>query len=696
MESLDNLEATLAQHVEIHRQLPACWNAFFARFGVLRPIQIASIPLIIAGNDVLVTAPTAGGKTEAVVAPICERLLTGRWEKLSTLLITPTRALVNDLFERLIRPLSELGIVLGRKTADHTLAFEIGPEQFIVTTPESLESLLTFRRHVLAHVRAIIIDEIHLLDGGPRGDQLRLLLQRLRLLISHLSKGTCTLQVVALSATLPDARRTADAYLGQSAQIVTVSGQREIDASVITVIGDERDRAEAAVVGSEVFPDVRKALVFVNSRKQVDSSAHYFNYGRFASAAVLGHHGSLSKAERENAEARFKSEQCAICVATMTLEIGIDIGDVDLVICMDPPFSLASFLQRIGRGCRRLQGRTRVLCVASSQARRLIFEGMIEQAAIGLPNGPRTPFRRSVIVQQALAYLKQVDGNRRTIRQLKRALTTTALPSNSESVVESVLSDMVTRGLIDRQGEVYQPASEGWSFIQSSRIFANIESTPLEIELHDVETGNLISTARSIPVGGDNTIRLAGRSFKVVGSDGRRVKVQGAENATGVPVYQPRSLPYAYDVGVMVARRLGVPMHRIVAIVGDSKLFVMTWLGMLNNAFLAEAVRADGVDCRPFPFGLSFHSDFSNAIQALLEKCASRVVDGNLASQVVVERFADLGPHFRLLSEPLQRLARQDWCDQDFLRRWFAHITEIEIVPLDSELGQNLRTVIKP
>ncbi len=695
MLNTDDLSENFAQHVKLRQRLGNSWNAFFARFGSLRPVQLAAIPPIVAGNNVLVTAPTAGGKTEAVVAPICERLRAGRWEGLSILLITPTRALVNDLFERLSRPMSDLGIVLGRKTADHAIARDDGPEQFVITTPESFESMLTFRKQKLANIRAIIIDEIHLLDGTPRGDQLRLVLQRLRLFLDHLSGGTRTLQIVALSATLPDARRTADTYLGPAAHIVSVSGQREIEARVITAIGDDRERAEAAVIASEVFPDVRKVLVFVNKRSLVDASAQHFQYGRFATASVHGHHGSLSKSERENAESRFKSDRFSVCVATMTLEIGIDIGDVDLVICMDPPFALASFLQRIGRGCRRLQGKTRVLCVASNRARQLIFEGMIEQAKLGIPRGPNIPFRRSVLVQQTLAYLKQVDRNHRTNAQLQRTLTTEVRPPIIVSVLDTTLADMTSQGFLDRRNDIFQPASEGWTFIQSSRIYANIESQPAEIELLDVETGKLIATAASLGSEG-NTVRLAGKSYDVVGTEGRRVKLRAAGDATATPSYQARSLPYAFDVGIAVARRLGVPDNRIVTVITDDKMFVMTWIGMLNNAFLAEAARQDGLKCKPLPFGLCLPADQSASVQAVLQKCVARLADGGLARQVPVERHADVGPYFQNLSDSVQKFARQDWLDHEYLKRWVDQISEVELVPLSSDLGQDILAVIKP
>ena len=176
----ENVDELLALHRTIRHRLPNTWNAFFARFGKLRPIQLAAIPEILKGSNVLITAPTAGGKTEAVAAPLCERLKAERWTGLSILLVTPTRALVNDLFHRLEKPCHDIGVALARKTGDHPLP-EHSSEQFVITTPESLESLLTRNRERLARVRAIVMDEVHLLDGTPRGDQLRFILRRLEI-----------------------------------------------------------------------------------------------------------------------------------------------------------------------------------------------------------------------------------------------------------------------------------------------------------------------------------------------------------------------------------------------------------------------------------------------------------------------------------------------------------------------------------
>src|SRR4051794_26461413 len=105
MSDSSEVDQLIAQHRALRDQMPRAWNPFFARFGSLRAVQLAAMPPILIGKNALITAPTAGGKTEAVIAPVCQRLVSGAWQDLSVLLITPTRALVNDLYQRLLKPI---------------------------------------------------------------------------------------------------------------------------------------------------------------------------------------------------------------------------------------------------------------------------------------------------------------------------------------------------------------------------------------------------------------------------------------------------------------------------------------------------------------------------------------------------------------------------------------------------------------
>jgi ATP-dependent Lhr-like helicase len=670
--------------------MPRAWNAFFAGFGNLRPVQLQAMPVVLSGRNVLVTAPTAGGKTEAVLAPVCERLARDRWPGLSVLVVTPTRALVNDLYARLCRPLDQMRIRLGRKTADHGLP-EDAPDQVLLTTPESVESLLTFRREALERVRAVVLDEIHLLDGSPRGDQLRALLGRLSAFRHHAGgAGFTGLQSVAMSATVSDPRRLAAAYLGPSPEIVAVAGLRELEARLLVAGGTDRQRAEQAIAAAEAFEEVHKVLVFVNSRKQVDAGAGDFRCGRFSRRPVYGHHGSLSKAQREEVEARFKSDREAVCVATMTLEVGIDIGDIDLVVCMDPPFSLASFLQRIGRGCRRLNGRTRVLCVARDRAGELMFQALVRQAGLGMPPGPTAPFRRSVLFQQVLAYLKQVPKHRRVAEQFVKILAADARPAVTARHVQDVLADMVTTGFLEKQREVYLPASEGWGFIEGSGIYANIQANPLEVELVDVESGKVVATVAGVR-GQSGGIRVAGRSYDLVPGGSpftQRVRVGGDHQDS--PKYHARSLPYAFDVGACLAALLGVRPGELVAVRVGQSVVVMTWLGKLLNAVLASGLAKRGVAVAHGSFHLTLALTDEGGLLSLIREVVEDTIRSNPLGTLKTEQMVDLGPHFRQLSPDEQTKAREDWLDEGFLRAWCEGLTEVRMVPADSETAADL------
>lgn len=691
---MDDLDDLRKQHQSLRASMPHAWNAFFARFGSLRPIQLASMPSILSGKSALVTAPTAGGKTEAIAAPICELMARHRWPGLSVLLITPTRALVNDLYRRLEQPLSTMKIGLGRKTGDHP-GWDNPNLQFLVTTPESTESLLTFHRDALAGIKAVAIDEVHLLDGTARGDQLRLVLQRLSRFLQHRGGDHFVgLQRVAMSATVAEPGRVADAFLGPGATVVSVPGQRAIESKIVTAAGDDRERILAAVEAIETFRDVRKVLVFVNSRTLVDVAASHFKVGRFAKAPIYGHHGSLSKHYREDVEQRFKNDECAVCVATMTLEIGIDIGDIDLVVCLDPPFSLSSFLQRIGRGCRRLKGITRVLCVARDRESELIFHALLNQSQIGMPNGPRIPFRRSVLIQQFLAYLRQVDRHRRTSAQFRQALSSDDIAGLAGESQEQFLDELTADGLLVRDAKVYQPGAKGWSFIESSSIYTNIAPVPFETTLIDADSGKPIVSVAAVRTQ-DGGIRVAGKSYEVLpGGNASRQLVRASDQHGDGPRYHSRSLPYSFDIGAALSNLLGYSRESIACLrVGDG-VAVFTWLGKLLNLALAKSMKELGVTAQAGAFHIRASTVAVDSAIELLRKASALTVAKNPMAEIDLGKVVDLGPYFDYLTPRSQRLAQQDWLDVRFLTSWAESLHQSVEITVDSDIGRDLLVLV--
>jgi len=257
----------------IRLQLPHTWPLFFARHGTFTSVQQQAIPPILAGRDALVVAATASGKTEAVVAPLLER----QWQqinrpetqRLSLLYICPTRALVRDQYERLRPALTDTGVTIAMKTGDTGPVGIQRPPSFLLTTPESVDSLLTRSPRLFSSLQAIILDEIHVFDNTPRGDHIRCLLLRLERVRQYAHSGTQLAQRVALSATVTDPEGVARRYLRSDAVSVLVQGDRQIAAEIAPLYN------LAELVAALARRTRRKSLLFCNTRTEVEQIAAY-------------------------------------------------------------------------------------------------------------------------------------------------------------------------------------------------------------------------------------------------------------------------------------------------------------------------------------------------------------------------------------------------------------------------------------
>jgi ATP-dependent Lhr-like helicase len=335
---------------EIFAELSGGGRHLVSGFPGFTEAQRLAIPAILDRQATLLIARTASGKTEAVLAPLLTLHFRERWKgRPSIVYVAPTRALVNDLHGRLADRLAAY-VDVGRKTGEYQ-----DPDcQLLITTPESLDSMLVRRwgddGHLLTGVRAIVLDELHLLAESARGTQLQILLARLDRI------ATAPVLRLGLSATVPDPVAMAARYLGPDAVVRTGTGSRtlEIDrcpapegipdretgpdplASRILRAGNGSDGyAAVATRLVELRKEIGglKALVFVPSRARCDRlsgslGAHF--EGRVP-LRVHAHHGSLDKAYREETEEAMSDSEEAVAVATSTLEVGIDIGDVGVV-----------------------------------------------------------------------------------------------------------------------------------------------------------------------------------------------------------------------------------------------------------------------------------------------------------------------------------------------------------------------------
>lgn len=318
----------------------------------LRPLQESAVGPVLGGYDVLLAAPTAGGKTEAVMLPLLSRAEAGHWRGLSMLYVCPLRALLNNLEPRLAAMAGWLGrraeLWHGDVAATARRRIAADPPDILLTTPESLEAMLlsaqTDHRWLFAGLRAVVVDELHAFAGDDRGWHLLGVIARLTRLAGR------PVQRIALSATTGNPDELLSWLADGSPAPRTVirppaSGETPAEAG-LDYVGS---LGGAATVIARLHQSAKR-LAFCDSRAQAEQLAtalHGYGVQTFVS------HSSLSKDARRQAEAAFASGSGCVIVATSTLELGIDVGDLDHVFQIDAPPTVAAFLQRLGRTGRR-------------------------------------------------------------------------------------------------------------------------------------------------------------------------------------------------------------------------------------------------------------------------------------------------------------------------------------------------------
>ena len=264
--------------------LQRAWVPFFSRHGRLFPAQIAAIPKALQGANLVIASPTASGKTEAIVAPIAQWISGHNISGLKALYISPTRALVNDLEVRLKEPLLEMGISLTVKTGDRPQFNPRQPADFLLTTPEATDSLLCRYPEVFETLQFVVLDELHLMDGMYRGDQLRLLLNRIRRLSPK------SLRCHALSATMADPTVMASRYFADPCPII-VQGQRELDSVIMHSLPEAVNHTRATGMVTVQVPSV---FAFSLPPRYTVAGKYWLTNGR-ARAAALYQRGGFSQ-----------------------------------------------------------------------------------------------------------------------------------------------------------------------------------------------------------------------------------------------------------------------------------------------------------------------------------------------------------------------------------------------------------------
>lgn len=375
----------------------------------LRPVQELTIEAVLDGANSVVLAPTAGGKTEAALFPVLSRILGEELAPVAALYVCPIRALLNNQEPRLGQYARMVGLEVfkwhGDVAQSRKAAFQRRPVHILCITPESLEVMLMNQRaeaaRLFSSLSMVVIDEVHAFAGDDRGAHLLSVIERLVRFCGR------DLQRVGLSATVGNPEEIGSWLQGSSQRpfrLVDPPRPRPERDLAVDFVPEPGQLASAVARLSQG----RKSLVFVESRSQAE---------RIASAVagrgvdVFVHHSAVSRADRQLAEERFTSGQNTAIVCTSTLELGIDVGDLDQVLQVDAPATVASLLQRMGRTGRRAGTRSNCtfLCESGESLLqvgallRLLEQGWVE---------PVRPTRRAahVLAHQILALTLQEKG----------------------------------------------------------------------------------------------------------------------------------------------------------------------------------------------------------------------------------------------------------------------------------------------
>jgi len=397
-------------------------RGFLVETGITEPTppQVRAWPIVSRGGDALVVAPTGSGKTEAAILPLLSRLvLEGHGDGISLLYITPMRALNRDMQKRLQIWCTRLGLKVDIRHGDTPQAQRAKqsayPPDVLVTTPETLQAVLPGRRmrDNLSHLKAVVVDELHNLVESKRGVQLCVGLERLR-------KVAPGFQLVALSATVGTPEVAAGFLFGdRQPTIVRVEAPKEFAYAIEYPVPDPSSQSAAKETYSA--PDLAARLSRINSLIESHTSTLIFVNSRTV-AEMLGeklarlrkdvgvHHGSLPRDERERVEHAFKTGALKALVCTSTLELGIDVGSVDLVVQYMSPRQVTSLVQRVGRSGHTLRKVSKGVLVTVSADDILESSASVESAAEGRIE-PTRPFANSldVLAHQVAGYLMDFE-----------------------------------------------------------------------------------------------------------------------------------------------------------------------------------------------------------------------------------------------------------------------------------------------
>ncbi|MGC9118611.1 MAG: DEAD/DEAH box helicase [Thermoproteus sp.] len=533
--------------------------------------QRLAIPLVLEGRNVLIIAPTGSGKTEAAILPVFSKFLElGATEPgIYILYITPLRALNRDLLDRLKWWGAKLGISVDVRHGDTDEADRQrqsrNPPHMLITTPEMLQAILTGKRLLehLKQLRWVIVDEVHELAEDKRGVQLSVTLERLRY---HVGRD---LQIIGLSATVGSVDEVAKFLfgVGRPYEVVQVNVVRHMKLEVVRPVPDDRDRADAQRLSThedvvarlrtikELVERNRTTLIFVNTRSMAELLGFRLAQA-YPDLPASVHHSSLSKMVRLSVENGLKSGRLKAVVATSSLELGIDIGHVDLVIQYLSPHQVVRLVQRVGRSGHRLTLVPRGVIIGDDVNDVLEAFEIVRRAKSGLLEATKVPHKPyDVLANQIAAFL--MLRPRWKLQELyeviKRAYPYRDLTLEELRRVAKFMDQLKPRLALyfEEDDVVVRPRNRGFY----RYFFETLSMIPDERQyaVVDAKTGELIGTLDEAFVAEYGTpgvkFVFRGRPWLITEVDGRAIKVVEVDDPSGaIPSWVGEEIPVPFEV----------------------------------------------------------------------------------------------------------------------------------------------------
>jgi len=526
--------------------------------------QKEAIPRIRDGENVLLVAPTGIGKTEAAMLPVLDCILTHNEEGISCLYITPLRALNRDMLRRLSEFGKALGISVAVRHGDTSQAERNRqsrkPPQVLITTPETLQILFTGKRlrEHLAHVRHVIVDEIHELADDERGAQLAVNLERLVELAGEYQR-------IGLSATVGSVEEVARFLVGVDRRVSLVEGEiiKRMAVEVQSPPVDEDDKDLAGQLQSDeqlvscmrrcrsLIESHRSTLLFVNTRDTAEALAA--RYHLWEESFPIGvHHGSLSKEIRVQMEDDFKAERLKGLIATSSLEMGIDVGSADFAIQYNSPRQVTRLVQRMGRAGHGVGEVSKGAIVASSPDEiaeslvitRRALEGEIEPLRVR--ENPLSVLANQLV---SMAMTGEVE-TQRVFGIIRRSHPFRHLPKR---LFDQVLEQLGKIGLLFVGEETYRRSRRGMKYF-----YDNISMIPDErtFRIRDLGTRNVVGTldesfvlSFAEPFA---TFITRGRSWRIVEMREDELLVEQVREIGSIPSWVGEDIPVPMEVAMEV------------------------------------------------------------------------------------------------------------------------------------------------